>query len=370
MAGSKIVRSFMLIRIVTISGLVFMVGVIALLFFAKMEEQVVAYGTVEPQDATDVRGRKTTTISRVLAEPGDVVAEGDILVKLSSSRVRNDMARAQDQLEKAKVQLAVQQAKLERLRKDPLPEKLRFADEEVSYAKSTLDLSEKELARARKLVADGLMSESQLDAVLTKHNTDVNRSRLAKRKHDLVAAGLEASIVKEAEAQLKLTQREIVNMEREVERLRKDVDKCTIKAPVRGEVVAVYKKDGESLSPGELLLTISSSDRMQLKLFVREEDIYKVGRGQAARIYSSVYSYRKYGICEGEVAEVAKWADAQGAKPAYEVVVSVGDAPFSMPLGSSAMAKIVVARRGILDMLLDHDVAFKGPASPKKAKKG
>lgn len=354
MAISKIVRSFVLIRIVTVSGLIFLAGIMALLFFAKMEEQVVAHGTVEPQDGTEVRGKKSAVISRVLVELGEVVGQGDVLAKLSSTRTRNDLERAEDLLEKAKAQLAVQKAKLARLAMDPLPEKLRFADQEMAYAKSSLSLSEKELARARQLVADGLMSRSQLDAVVAKHEGGLNQYRLAKRKYDLVASGLETSIVKEAEAQVKLTDREITNIEREVERLRQDLAKCTIKAPTAGQVVAVYKKDGESLAPGELLLTISSNSRTRLKVLVSEQEIYKVGLGQLTRIYSSVYSYRKYGICRGVVAEVAKWARSRDGKQMYEVMVSVEDAPFPMLLGSSAIARIVVARRGILDMLLDR----------------
>lgn len=354
MASSKIVRSFVLIRLVTVSGLLFLAGLMALLFFAKMEEQVTAYGTVEPQDGTEVRGKNPTVISQVMVEPGDVVGKGDVLAKLSSTRTRNDFERAQDQLDKAKAQLTVQEAKLARLAMDPLPEKLRFADQEMAYAKSTLSLTEKELARARQLLADGLVSQAQLDAVVAKHGADLNQYHLAKRKFDLVAAGLETSIVKEAEAQVALIKLEITNLDKEVERLRKELDKCTIKSPAAGQVVAVYKKDGESLAPGELLLTVSSSSRTRLKVLVTEEQIYKVGLGQLTHIYSSVYSYRKYGICRGAVAEVAKWARSQGGKPMYEVMVSVEDSPFPMLLGSSAIAKIVVARRGILDMLLDR----------------
>ena len=353
MAASRLVKSFVLIRIVTMSGLLFLTGMLALVFFAKMEEQVIANGTVEPRDAVEIRGRRSSTISRVLVQPGQVVAEGDVLIKLGSSRVRNELGRAEDRLAKAKAQLGLHQAQLERLAKNPLPEKLRFADEELVYAKAAHDVSQKELARARKLSTDGLLSQSELDSTLVKYQADLNRYRLAKRKHDLVAAGLEDSIVKEAQAQLKLTRREIVNLEHEIERWKANLAKCTFKAPVAGQIVAVYKKDGESVAPGELLAALATSSRTQLKLLVGEQEIYKVELGQLTRIYSSVYSYRKYGTCTGEVSEVAKWADRTGGKSVYEVVIDVEEAPFPLLLGSSAMARIVVARRGILDMLLD-----------------
>ena len=195
MSASRIVKRFMLIRIVTISGLLFLAGVVALLFFAKMEEQVVAYGRIEPQDAAEIRGKRTTTISAVLVEPGQVVAKGDMLFKTSSTRVRNELDRAKDRLEKAKASLTVQLAQLTRLVKNPLPEKLRFADEDLSYAKSAMDLSLRELARTQKLAKDGLMAQAQVDVVLARHEANVNRYRLAVRKHQLVQAGLEEATV-------------------------------------------------------------------------------------------------------------------------------------------------------------------------------
>ncbi len=354
MSGSRVVRKFMLIRLVTISGLLFLAGVVALLFFAKMEEQVVAYGTVEPQDAAEIRGKRSTIISSIAVETGQVVAKGDTLFKTSSTTARNELARTQDKLEKAKASLAVQKAQLERLKKDPLPEKLRFADQEMQYAHRALEFAQREVERMQELSKDGLTSQAQMDTALARCEAAKNQYSMAKRRFDLVQAGLQDSIVKEAEAKVALMEREIVNLDNEVARWQKEVEKCTFKAPVAGQVVAVYKKEGESVMPGELLVTISQTNRTQLKLMVNEADVYKVGLGQLAHIYSSVYSYRKYGTCEGEVAEVAQYADGANGKPKYEVTVSVTDAPFPLLLGSSAQARIVVSRRGILDMLLDR----------------
>jgi len=276
------------------------------------------------------------------------------VVKLGSTRTRYDLERAQDALAKQRAQLDVQKAKLGRLRKDPLPEKLRFAGEELAYAESVVKLSERELVRGRELSGQGLMAQAQLDAVVGKHEANVNRERLAQRKSALLSAGLEESIIKEAEAQVKLIEREVTNMEREVGRLTKELEKCTFKATCAGQVVAVYKREGEAVAAGELILAVASSPRTQIKVYVPEQSIYKVGLGQLARIYSSVYTYRKYGTGTAEVAAVRKWAEDKAGKPVYEVVLSVQEAPFPMLLGSSAQAEIVVARRGILDMLLDR----------------
>ncbi len=354
MPGSRMVRRFMLIRLVTISGLLFLAGVVALLFFAKIEEQVVAYGVVEPQDATEIRGKRPTIVSAVLVEPGQVVAKGDVLFKTSSSRVRNDLERAKDQLMKAQASLAVQKARLERLKKDPLPENLRCAQDEVEFARRAVELAQREVARMKSLAKDGLVAQAQVDVALAKLDSAQKQYRLAQRRVQLVKAGLKDAIIQEAVAQVALTEREIVNLQHEVKRWEKELQKCVFKAPVAGRVVGVYKKEGEQVLPGELLATIAQSNRTQLKLMVREQDIYKVGLGQLARIYSSVYSYRKYGTCEGEVAEVSPSAEPGKNKAVYEVTVSVTDAPFPLLLGSTAQARIVVARRGILDLLLDR----------------
>ena len=355
MARSRIVRNFMVVRIFVICGLAFLVGAVALLFYFKMEEQVVAYGVVEPQNVIEVRGDRSTTVFKVLVKQGQVVAKDDLLIQFDSNAEQNELAQAEDRLKRAQSQLEVQQVKLEYLTKNPLPEKLLFAAEELAYAKATLDLSKSELDRNCKLLTKGLISQSQWGEEQAKHQAVVNRFQLAERKQQLVSSGLKQIILKEATTQIKLAQCEVTNLQHEVKRWREKLDNCTPRASAAGQVVAIYKRDGESVKPGELLLAVTPDNRTQLRLFVDEKEIYKIGVGQKAWIRSSVYSYRKYGTCRGTVSDVAVWAaNEETNKREYIVLVSVEDAPFPLLLGSTAQAYIVVAYRGLLDMLLDR----------------
>jgi len=347
-------KRFLVFRIVTYASAVGLLAVVALLLFIRLEEQVTATGIVEPEEAEEVRTLEAGIISVVCCEEGDVVRAGDLLIRLDDKRLSDELGRQRDVLARTEARLVVAEKKLAMTRKNALPEKLLATREEVRKAAMRVSGANKDMARAEKLHRSGLLSLDDFESARGKYLAAEEDLKVAKRKNEIVEAGLEDAIIDAAEAELGLIRQEIDASRRECVRLERSLDRLRIRSPVSGQVVSIAKGEGESVAPGLLLVVMATGTRTAIKALVSEADVLKVGRGQPAHIYSSVYSYRKYGIGEGTVEDVAMCAVERAGQRFYEVTVSVKESPFPLMLGSTATTKIIVSRKGILDIVLDR----------------
>ena len=354
MARSKLMQRFFMFRIIMYASLAGMMATLVLLLLVKLEEQVTATGIVEPQDGVEIHGLEAGVISAICCEEGDVVRAGDVLIHLDDKQPRDELARRREALAEAEARLTVAEKKVAMTRKNALPEKLLATKEELRKCSMHVSGARKDMERAEKLYRAGLISQDEYESARGRYLSAEEDLKIAQRKNEIVQGGLEKTIIAAAEAELDLIRREIEATRADCERLQQSVNRLTIRAPINGEVVNVTKKEGESVAPGELLVTMVKDNGTTIKALVSESDVLKVDRGQTAHIYSSVYSYRKYGIGEGVVEGVAKYATEKNGKRFYEVTVAVKESPFPLRLGSSAVTKIVVARRGIIDIVLDR----------------
>ena len=101
-------------------------------------QQVSVTGRIKPAESVDLGFETTGKVSQVLAEVGDKVSLGQVLVRLENSELVA-------QLNQAKAGLEIQQAKLEELEKGTRPEELAVYQAKLESAQVSLAESEKNL---------------------------------------------------------------------------------------------------------------------------------------------------------------------------------------------------------------------------------
>jgi len=101
-------------------------------------QQVSVTGRIKPAESVDLSFETTGKVSQVLAEVGDKVSLGQVLVRLENSELVA-------QLNQAKAGLEIQQAKLEELEKGTRPEELAVYQAKLESAQVSLAESEKNL---------------------------------------------------------------------------------------------------------------------------------------------------------------------------------------------------------------------------------
>jgi HlyD family secretion protein len=198
-------------------------------------------GTLEATEvdlAASIGGR----VVEVRVQLGDRVSAGDTLVVLDTELI---------QLQRFQTQANHQSIVAER----------RLAEEDIHQAQRSLELAETSLGRLEALLSVGSTTQQQVDDLTAQR--DVARIRLsAARKRLDVFGAREAELA----AGLAVFDRQIQD--------------GVLTAPSDGTVLIRNTEPGEMAIPGSTLLRIADLSRMEMRVFLDEEDLDLVRIGQ------------------------------------------------------------------------------------------
>ncbi len=166
---------------------------------------------------------------------------------------------------------------------------------------------------------------SVLSASLEKSQTALSALRLAKEELSVKLAGTRQEDIEEARAGVK----EALNaLEVAKDRLRQS----SIFAPVAGKVANILKEEGETVSSGEAVISLSSS-RSKIETDVSELDIPKVEAGKSVEISLDAFPGRKLA---GKVASIDPEEIEKDGDKYYRVNISFSDDDLPVRAGMSA----------------------------------
>lgn len=286
---------------------------------------VSASGEIKPKKNINISAQVPGRIIKIGVEEGDEVKAGDFLLQLDSTQYEANADRDRALIRVAKAELIQSEARLERDRSS--------------------------FERQKKLFADDLISEDQLEG--------------AKAQFDVSTAQTNAirSQIQQAEASLKSSL--------------DNISKTTYVAPIDGVITSLRVEEGEVAiigtmnNPGTVLLTLADLSVMEVEIEVDETDVVGVRLGQEARVRVDAYPEMTF---KGQVTEVgssalqknlAASASTQEAKD-FKVVVTLSDPPAKLKPGLSASADVVTAeKKGVLAVPIASLVLRQKPADPK-----
>jgi HlyD family secretion protein len=198
-------------------------------------------GTLEATE-TDLASVSAGRILDVRPQLGDAVKAGDTLITLDTELLR--LQRAQSEAGRRSLQA---QRELTR--------------DQLQQAKRNLDLAEVTLSRTRALLEPGSATPQQVDELQTKR--DVNASQVSAAQHQLDALAAEEA---KLDAQLAVFDRQIRD--------------GVILSPANGTIILRNAEPGEFAAPGAVLLRLADLSRLELRVFLGEQDLNRVKIGQ------------------------------------------------------------------------------------------
>jgi HlyD family secretion protein len=232
-----------------------------------------AYGNVE---ATDVV---------VGAEIGGQVlsfvpTEG---ITLTANAVVGSMDTAQLVLQRE--QLAAQRAATAS-RIDELAEQIRVLEAQRDAAKAQQAALEAQRAvaqrayeRTSRLIAEQAATAQQFDQAEKDYR--VLAEQINAQLHQVVAQERQISATR---AQQRTTGRQVASVEAQMAQIDERLGKSQITNPVAGTVLATYTKAGEFLQPGQPLYKIANLDAVDVRAYVTEPQLARLGIGQTAHV--------------------------------------------------------------------------------------
>lgn len=262
-----------------------------------LSQVVKATGELDPKVKVKISAHVVAKIEKLYIEEGDWVEKGKPLLQLE------------------------QQAFL--AQRDQWSAQVRSAQTSIQQAEVNLADARNKLARAKKLIAEGIATQEQL----------------------------EAAELAEASARLRLNEsRESVQQARaNLIKAQDDLTKTTVYSPLTGKVIALNAEEGEGVVPGTMnnlgseIATIADMSEILAYVNVDETEIVNVQVGQTATIKVDAIPDLHYA---GKVVEVGSSGFTRPAQPDikfFKVKILLDKADETLRAGMSVRAEIHTA---------------------------
>lgn len=325
--------------------------VLALLWIIPIDDVVMANGVVEPGDKIYIDSPLRRVVQKIYTYEGTRVKKGQIVAQLDDQDLIAAVTAAEDEVNRAKAALAMARARLDHLRSLPFPEDLRIAEARLRLAQANLEAERLKFARADSLWARRYVTIAEYEAARTRLEQTRSQHEIAVENLSAVRQRPSPAQIREAEAEVNVNEVALVKAQHSLDLTRETLERTTLRTPEDGVVLRVDLKPGMLADQGALVMLIGGGEGPILRSWVKEINAWKVRPGQPVEILSNVFSDRERFLSTGEVIFSYPMAASDSGERTFETIIKIKDAVIPSPPGSTADARIIVGRRGILKIL-------------------
>lgn len=338
---------------------------------------VSAAGTIQASAQTSLLFQTAGKVMEVHVAPGDVVKQGQVLMKLDATELQLAVAQAQVALDIAKIkleqlkagptpeQIASAQAALDsakanlaKLLKGPDPHDIRVAELNVEVAKNNLWQAQAQRDADR---GNPMTPDWQLDLDEARINNAQNQLEIALQNLEKAKAGptpdqiaaARAQVV-QAEANLKALQNtpssydlaiaeaQVRQAELSLQQAQNNLSKAVLTAPYDGIVAAVNYRVGDQATSAQPAVVLIDQSALSIQVNLAEVDIPKIQLGQPVNITLDALPDRSF---SGHVSYISPAGTNVQGVVNFAVTVLLDDADSTIKPGMTATASIIVDRR-------------------------
>ncbi len=268
-------------------------------FFRLEVDTALVRAEVEPIVAPD-KG----VVQTVYVAPGDRVARGEPLVALSNQDLATRIEKARVALEELRLSRDALRASLADGRasltvyRTLSAGKLAAAREKLAAAAKREQVTRADLARKRSLLADGLVTRSEVEAAELAHKSAQEALGVARAELKVAQAVAGAADSgryfsdKRQEFSLAQRQAELANMERRIRLeeekyrfLQQQQQRLVLRAPYDGRVVKVAKSAGNLVAAGEPAVLLERAELPRVHAYLTQQELLRVRKGSRATVY-------------------------------------------------------------------------------------
>ncbi len=336
-----------------------------------LQVTVTAEGNVESGSNVEVKCRVAggSTILWIV-EDGKVVEEGEVIVRLDTSGISEQLNSQRIVYEKAlataiQAQQDVEAATIavKEYEEGTFVELLKQAEANIQIALENLRSAENQLKYSKRMVRKGFVSSLQreadefaverakldLDVATTRKKVLVDFTR-EKTLKELVAAR-EAAMARQRSEQASLELEKA-----RLERLQEQLKNCEIIAPKRGMVVYANEtgrrrggseaqiEEGAMVRESQALVRLPDLTNMQVKVAIHESRVDQVRPGMPARVVVQDQEYTGKVVSIANQPERGSWFSANVKE--YATTVSIDGGTSGLKPGMTAKVTVLVAAVG------------------------
>lgn len=400
-------------KVVKISIAIISIAVIAFLFWAsltRVEEIARVEGEITPIGFQQVVQHLEGGIVRdIMVDDGDIVEEGDILLRLVDVNTKKDLERTEKKLLNLKLQRIRFNAKIKGQKPDYSDfiftnaeevanqlniynasidaerKERRVLEEQIAQRLNAIDslklrmrttgnnykIAEKLYETRKNLAEEGIISEVRF--LETRQRLNDLKGEMENIQNQIVTASfaldefqkrlesLDASNRDEDYKNLEKVEQEIVQTEEVLAKLRDRARRLDVRAPTKGIVKGMeINTIGSVIQPGQLIMEIVPLDKELVSIIrIPPDNIGYINIGDRVKLKVSTFDFSRYGTVPGELEFISAttFTNEEGSS-FYEgrVVLErdyVGEDPDNRVLpGMTVIADIIIGRKTIMQYLL------------------
>jgi membrane fusion protein (multidrug efflux system) len=235
-------------------------------------------------------------IEKVLVDEGDNVQAGQVIAVLEKQEF-------EAQVDQAQANLAIAQAKLAETIAGNRPQEIAQTNAAVLQAQANMENAKKNSERDETLNHQGAISVQQRDASKTAYDIAQAQYISATEQHSLSVEGSRQEDVQMAQAQVQQAQAVLKNAQIQLA-------DTVVKASVSGVIALKSVEDGEVVSFGQQLFSVSNLSDVWIGANIEETYIGRVKVGQSVEFTVDSYPDKQFA---GSVMEVGPASGSQFA---------------------------------------------------------
>ena len=303
-------------------------------------------GTVMPLRTSNIGSAVDGRVVEFPLNEGDRVKKGDLIVQLLTGLIEIERAAAE-------AQLSLATAKLSQLQVSQ-SDQIKQAEARARNAKAQADYTAARLRRIDSLARQNTMTEDERQEAVAARDQAASAFQEASLAWE-VAKNSATALMDQAEA-------EVAAAQEEVNRVKDQIAKHSIRSPFDGYLITEHTEVGEWVTKGGLVAKVIELDQVDVQVFVPENYLPFLKIGEAVRVEVTALPDEAF---NGQVAVIVPEADPRTRS--FPVKVRLpnsfdGDRPM-LRSGMFARVHLPVGRRG--DATLVHkDAVVLGRGTP------
>ena len=303
-------------------------------------------GTVMPLRTSNIGSAVDGRVVEFPLNEGDRVKKGDLIVQLLTGLIEIERAAAE-------AQLSLATAKLSQLQVSQ-SDQIKQAEARARNAKAQADYTAARLRRIDSLARQNTMTEDERQEAVAARDQAASAFQEASLAWE-VAKNSATALMDQAKA-------EVAAAQEEVNRVKDQIAKHSIRSPFDGYLITEHTEVGEWVTKGGLVAKVIELDQVDVQVFVPENYLPFLKIGEAVRVEVTALPDEAF---NGQVAVIVPEADPRTRS--FPVKVRLpnsfdGDRPM-LRSGMFARVHLPVGRRG--DATLVHkDAVVLGRGTP------
>ena len=227
-----------------------------------------------------------------LVSEGDVVTNGQVVARLETGELEQELALRQAEIDGARANLADLEA-------GARTEEIEQADAARAVAMAEAGRLSNDYRREQELFALNVIPRREYEAAETAWNVATSKVREAEARLTLLKNGARPETIKGARARLEQT--------RQMAQLAATrLGYATIAAPGDGLVLAEGVESGEYVVPGTPVINMGDVRQVWMRAFINETDLGRIKVGQAVRVSTDTRPEKTY---SGRIVFIAPQAE-------------------------------------------------------------